>query len=326
MTLPEISINRHVLAWMLSAVLVLFGVVSFDRIGVDRFPHIDFPMISVTTTLPGANPEIIDASITSLIETAVNAVPGIEHVQSESSPGASVVRIRFQLSKSVDVAFNEVQAKVNQVLRDLPVDADPPVVAKVEFGAIPIMWIALQGDRTVQQLNQYARTVIKKRLENIDGVGEVRIGGKRERTIRINLNVERMTAYGITTQDLIRAFDGEHFQMPGGFLVGDTNEYLLKLDLEFHQPAELQQMIVSYRDGAPVRLSDIAQIEDGLADKRRLARFNDEPTVALGIVKVTGANAVAIIEAVNQRLDDEILPQLPAGRWLFQYRCWVLWQ
>ncbi|RLA02662.1 MAG: AcrB/AcrD/AcrF family protein, partial [Gammaproteobacteria bacterium] len=313
MTLPEISIKRHVLAWMLSAVLVLFGLVSFDRIGVDRYPYIDFPMISVTTILPGANPEIIDASITNLIETAVNAVPGIEHVQSDSSPGASVVRITFQLTKNIDVAFNEVQAKVNQVLRDLPDDADPPVVAKVEFGAIPIMWIALQGDRTVQQLNQYARTVIKKRLENIDGVGEVRIGGKRERTIRVNLDIERMNAYGLTTQDLLRAFEGEHFQMPGGFLVGKTNEYLIKLDLEFHQPAELQQMIVSYREGAPIRLSDIAQIEDGLADNRRLARFNDEPTVALGVVKVTGANAVAIIDAVNERLNEEIIPGLPPG-------------
>ena len=313
MTLPEISINRHVLAWMLSAVLVLFGLVSFDRIGVDRYPHIDVPMISVTTTLVGANPEIIDASITNLIETAVNAVPGIEHVQSGSSPGASVVRINFQLTKDIDAAFNEVQAKVNQVLRDLPADADPPVVAKMEFGAIPIMWIALQGDRTIQQLNQYARTVIKKRLENIDGVGEVRIGGKRERTIRINLDIERMNAYGITTQDLLRAFEGEHFQMPGGFLVGDSSEYLIKLDLEFHQPADLQQMIVSYREGAPIRISDIAQVEDGLADNRRLARFNDEPTVALGIVKVTGANAVAIIDVVNKRLNEDIIPQLQPG-------------
>jgi len=312
-TLPEISINRHVLAWMLSAVLVLFGLVSFDRIGVDRYPFIEVPMISVTTTLAGANPEIIDASITNLIETTVNAVPGIEHVQSGSSPGASVVRISFQLTKDIDVAFNEVQAKVNQALRDLPDDADPPVVAKMEFGAIPIMWIALQGDRTIQQLNQYARTVIKKRLENIDGVGEVRIGGKRERTIRINLNIERMNGYGITTQDLLRAFEGEHFQMPGGFLVGDSSEYLIKLDLEFHQPADLQQMIVSYREGAPIRISDIAQVEDGLADNRRLARFNDEPTVALGIVKVSGANAVAIIDAVSTRLNEEIIPQLQPG-------------
>jgi len=313
MTLAEISIKRHVLAWMLSAILVLFGLVSFDRIGVDRYPYIDFPMISVTTILVGANPEIIDASITNLVETTVNSVPGIEHVQSNSAPGASVVNITFKLSKNIDVAFNEVQAKVNQVLRDLPDSVDPPIVAKVEFGAIPIMWIALQGDRTVQQLNQYARTVIKKRLENIEGVGEVRFGGKRERTIRVNLDLERMNAYGLTTQDLLRAFAGEHFQMPGGFLVGNTNEYLIKLDLEFHQPAELQQMIVSYNEGAPIRLGDIAQIEDGLADNRRLARFNDETAVALGIVKVTGANAVAIIDAVNQRLNEEIIPRLPPG-------------
>jgi len=316
-TLPQISIERHVLAWMLSALLVLFGLVSFSRIGVDRYPYIDFPMISVTTTLPGANPEIVDASITNLIETAVNAVPGIEHVQSSSSPGASVVRVTFNLAKSVDVAFNEVQAKVNQVLRDLPIDADPPVVAKVEFGAIPILWVALQGDRTIQQLNQYARTVIKKRLENIDGVGEIRIGGKRDRTIRVNVNIQRMNAYGITTQDMLRAFEGEHFQMPGGFLVGDTSEYLIKLDLEFHQPADLQQLIVAYREGAPVRLGDIALVEDGLADNRRLARYNDVPAVALGIVKVTGANAVAVIDAVNQRLNDEIIPQLPAGMKVF---------
>lgn len=313
MTLPELSIKRHVLAWMLSTLIVLFGLVSYIGIGVDRYPYIDFPMISVTTTLPGANPEVIDASVTNLIESAVNAVPGIEHVRSESSPGASVVRVQFQLTKNIDVAFNEIQAKVNQVLRDLPDDADPPVVAKVEFGALPVMWIALQGDRTLQQMNQYARTVVKKRLENIDGVGEIRLGGKRERTIRVNLDIERMNAYGITTQDLMQAFRGEHFQMPGGFLVGNTNEYLIKLDLEFHKPAELQKMIVSYRQGAPIRLNDIAQVEDGLADNRRLARYNDVPTVALGIVKVSGANAVAIIDAVNARLNEEIIPQLPPG-------------
>ena len=313
MTLAELSIRRGVLAFMLSAVLVLFGIISFQRIGVDRYPFVEFPAISVTTTLVGANPEIIDSSITNLIETAVNSVPGIEHVQSGSSPGASVVRITFKLNKDVDVAFNEVQAKVNEVLRDLPDETDPPVVAKQEFGAVPLMWIAVQGDRTLQQLNQYARTVIKKRLESIDGVGEVRIGGQRERTIRVNLDVERMNAYGITTQDLIRAFSNEHFQMPGGFLVGDTTEYLVKLDMEFHRVVDLEQLIVSYRDGAPIRLADIARIEDGLADNRRLARYNDQPAVGLGIVKVTGANTVAIVDAIKQRLASEIIPRLPPG-------------
>jgi len=253
MTLPELSIKRHVLAWMLSGVLVLFGIISYQRIGVDRFPYIEFPVISVTTSQKGANPDIIDASITNVIETSVNSVPGIEHIQSSSSPGISTVAITFSLDKKVDVAFNEVQSKVNQILRRLPDDADPPVVAKVETGASPIMWLALRGDRTQQQLNQYALNVLKKRLETVNGVGEVRLGGRRDRTIRVNLLPERMTALGITPQDLQSAFNREHVQLPGGFMIGQKSEYLFKLDMEFHKLTELGTMIVSYRDGAPIR-------------------------------------------------------------------------
>jgi len=313
MTLPGISIDRHVLAWMMSAVLVLFGLISYQRIGIDRYPDIEFPRISITTTLPGANPEIIDSSITSVIETAVNSVPGIKHLQSDSFPGASITNITFGFDRDVDVVFNEIQAKVNQVLKDLPDDADQPVVAKLEFGATPIMWISLTGDRTLQQLNQFARLVVKKRLENVDGVAEVRMGGQRDRTIRVNLDIDRMNAYGITTQDLIRAFRFEHFQLPGGFVVGNATEQMIKLDLEYHDPTELEMMIVAHRDGAAIRLLDFAKVEDGLADFRRLARFNDREAVGLGIVKVTGSNTVAIIHEVRRRLAEEIVPSLPPG-------------
>jgi len=179
MNLPEISIKRHVFAYMLSAVLVLFGIISYRDIGVDRYPTVEFPMISVTTILPGATPEIIDSSITNLIESSVNSTPGIDHIESSSSPGISAINIRFNMNKDVNVAFNEVQSRVNRVLRDLPKETEPPVVAKIEFGALPVMWLVLTGDRTLQQLNQYARNVIKKRLETIDGVGEIRLGGER---------------------------------------------------------------------------------------------------------------------------------------------------
>jgi HAE1 family hydrophobic/amphiphilic exporter-1 len=209
-SLPELSIQRHVFAYMLSGAFLLFGIISFDRIGVDRFPDIDFPMISVRTILPGASPEIIDSSISNLIETTVNSVPGIEHIRSTSAPGVSVVLVRFGLGKDVDIGFNEVQAKINQVLPRLPKEADPPVVAKVEFGSMPVMWLALTGDRTLQQLNEYARNVIKKRLETIDGVGEVRLGGERERTIRVNLDPDRMAAFGIAANDVVGAFATEH--------------------------------------------------------------------------------------------------------------------
>ncbi|MBU3989941.1 MAG: efflux RND transporter permease subunit [Gammaproteobacteria bacterium] len=317
MTLPELSIKRHVLAWMLSAVLVLFGIISFNRIGMDRFPYIEFPVVSITTALKGANPDIVDASITNLIETTVNSVPGIEHIQSTSSPGVSVIAITFGLEKKVDVAFNEVQSKVNQALRRLPKDTDPPVVAKVETNAQPIMWLALQGDRTQQQLNQYAINVLKKRLETIDGVGEVRIGGRRDRTIRVNLLPDRLVAYGITAQDINNAFATEHVQMAGGFIVGQQTESLVKLDLEFHSLDALADMVVGYRGekgaGAPIRLKDIAEIADGLTDNRQLARFNGETTVGLGIVKVANTNTVEIVDKIKERLENELRPQLPPG-------------
>jgi HAE1 family hydrophobic/amphiphilic exporter-1 len=313
MTLPELSIKRHVLAWMLNAVLVLFGLIAYQRIGMDRFPYIEFPVISVTTTVKGANPDIVDASVTNLVESAANTVPGIEHIQSTSSPGVSQVNITFALEKDVDIAFNEVQAKLNQVLRRLPKDADPPVVAKVETNTQPIMWLALQGDRTQQQLNQYAANVVKKRLESIDGVGEVRLGGRRDRTIRVNLLPARMAAHGITAQDINEAFAKEHVQLAGGFVVGQATEALVKLDLEFHRIEDLAGMILGYKGGYPVRLADVAQVEDGLADNRQLARFNGETTVGLGIVKVANTNTVAITEAVLARLENEIRPQLPPG-------------
>lgn len=313
MNLPELSIKRHVLAFMMSGVLALFGFISYQRIGVDRFPHIEFPVISITTVLPGANPDIVDASITSIIETVVNSVPGIDHVQSQSSPGVSSVAVSFNLDKDVDVAFNEIQAKINQIVSQLPEDADPPLVAKVEVGASPIMWIALQGDRTLQQLNQYARNVLKKRLETIDGVGEVRLGGRRDRTIRVNLNTERMTSLSLTAQDVVAAFRREHLQLPGGFLVSDRTENLLKLDLEFHSPKELGSMILAYRDGAPIHLRDIAEVEDALEDYRQVAHFNGKPSVGLGIVKISNTNTVAIIDEVKRRLENDIMPQLPPG-------------
>lgn len=313
MNLPEISIKRHVLAVMLSGALMLFGLISYQRVGVDQFPKVDFPIITVTTTLRGANPENVDMSVTNVIESAINSVPGIEHVQSSSSPGVSVVVITFSLEKNVDIAFNEVQSKIGQVLRRLPKDADAPVVAKMDTGANAVFWVMLQGDRTVQQLNQYAANVIKKRLESINGVGEVRVGGRRDRTIRIHADPVRMASLGITAQDVSAAFSREHLQMPGGFLVGNFNEFLLRLDLEFHSIRELKRMIVTWRDGAPIRLQDIARIEDGLSEYRQLVRFNGQPGVGIGIVKVSGSNTVEVIDAVKKRLNEDIIPNLPPG-------------
>jgi HAE1 family hydrophobic/amphiphilic exporter-1 len=313
MTLPELSIKRHVLAWMLSGVIVLFGIISYQRIGIDRIPAIDFPIIVVNTTLRGANPDVIDTSVTSIIESAINTTPGIEHIQSSSSPGVSVITITFSLDKDIDVAYNEVQAKVSQILRRLPNDTDPPVIQKVDTNASAVIWLALSGDRTIQQLNLYANNVLKKKFETINGVGEVSIGGRRDRVVRVNIKPEQMAAYKVTANDLISAFNREHIQLPGGFLVSAQSEQLLKLDMEFHNVRELGELIVSTNTGVPIRLKDVAAIEDGITDNRQVARYNGKPTVGLGMVKIANANTVDIIKEVERRLEQDIRPNLPPG-------------
>jgi hydrophobic/amphiphilic exporter-1 (mainly G- bacteria), HAE1 family len=313
MTLPELSIRRHVLAVMLSAVLLLFGAIALQQVGTAQMPNVDFGVVHVMVVMPGADPEIMNASVTTIVERAVNTVPGIDHIQSFSSPGVSNVTIIFNLEKDVDVAFTEVQAQLSAVRRQLPEDAEEPVVMKVHADAQPIMWVSLRGDRTLQQLGTYARNVIRPQLENIDGVGEVMVGGGRSRNIRIEVDPHQLTAFQLTVDDLIEAVRAEHVQMPGGFLVADESERLIKLDLEYHHPEALADLIVTAQNGALVRLRDLATVIDGMADPRSLARFNGEPSVGLGIVKISGTNTVAIIDEVHRRLDSQIRPQLPAG-------------
>jgi HAE1 family hydrophobic/amphiphilic exporter-1 len=313
MSLPELSIRRHVFAWMISLIFVLFGYIGYQKIGVDRFPMIEFPVLSITTSLEGANPEIIDSSITNIIETAVNTITGIESIKSQSSPGVSVVTITFELDKDIEVAFNEVQSKVSQLTRRLPEEIVPPVVRKVETNASPVMWLGLTGDRTIQQLNLYANNILKKKLETIDGVGEVRLGGRRDRTVRINLDLDKMTAFNITASDLKGAFEKEHIQLPGGYLVRDRSEKMFKLDLEFHKVKDLENLVIGYRDKTSIKLKDISNIEDGLTDFRQIARYNYNPSIGLGIIKVANSNTVQIIDKVKERIDNEIRPNLPPG-------------
>ena len=313
MTLPELSIKRHVFAWMISFIFILFGYIGYQKIGVDRFPMIEFPVLSITTTLEGANPEVIDSSITNLIETAVNTVTGIESIKSQSSPGVSVVTITFELSKDIEVAFNEIQSKVSQLNRRLPEEIVPPVVRKVETNASPIMWLGLTGDRTIQQLNLYANNILKKKIETIDGVGEVTLGGRRDRTVRVNLDLEKMVALNITADDLKSAFKKEHIQLPGGYLVRNQSEKMFKLDLEFHKVQELQNLVVGFRDKTNIKLKDISDIEDGLTDYRQIARYNYNPSIGLGIIKVANSNTVEIIDKVKKKIDEEIRPNLPPG-------------
>lgn len=313
MNLSEISIKQHVLAWMISLVIVVFGWMSYDKIGIDRFPAVEFPIISITTGLLGANPDIMDSSITSVIESNVNGLAGIEHIQSKSSSGVSQVYITFKLEKNIDVAFNEVQAKINQMLNQLPADTEPPRVSKMQAGGAPVIWYALQGDRTAQQLNQYAKLNIQKILETIDGVGQVVIGGQQKRQIRIQLNIEKMNAYGLSVLEIIQAINKEHIQLPGGFLTHGQSEYVIKLDEEFHQVSDIKKLPILRRGDTVIHLADVAQIDDAVANQRQLARFNGKSTIGIGLVKTSGSNTVSIVHEAELRVAEQILPYLPPG-------------
>jgi len=317
MSLASISVRRYVFAAMINAVIVLFGVVAWQSIGVERLPNIDFARISINTTLTGANPDVVDVSVTNVLEGAVSTIPGIDSLVSTSSAGRSTITLQFDLEKDIDIAFNEVQSQISRVVGQLPEQADAPVISKVETGSFPVFWVALTGDRTIQQLNQYARNVVRKRLETIDGVGEVVIGGERTRTIRVNLDFERLVAFGLTVQEIIAAFRAEHLLLPGGFLVEGDREQLLKLDLEFNSPEELERMVVAQRNGVTIYLRDVATIEDGLSDFRRIGRYNGRNAVGLGIVKIAGSNTVEISAEVRKRIEQEIIPQLPPGLELY---------
>lgn len=313
MNLVDIFVRRRVVAYMLSAVIILFGLIGLRDIGLDRMPNVSPPVVTVTTVNPGASPEVMDSSITSIIESAVNSISAIDYVLSKSVPGVSQVRVSFELSKDANVAFNEVQGKVNQIINDLPDEAEVPIVAKIDPNAIPVMWLVLRGDRPLNELNRIARQQVKKSLENISGVGEVLVGGGRERKIRVDLDLARMSALGVTTQDVILAFGREHIQIPGGYLVSGILEKLLHLDLEYHNTRDLGNLVVLWRDQISVKLNEIATISDGLSDRRSLARFNGREGVAIGIQKVQNANTVAIVGEISRRLDTLVRPALPEG-------------
>jgi len=313
MSLPEVSVRRFVFAVMINLVIVLFGLISVNRISIDRSPDIDFSLISVTTVLPGANPDVVDSSVTNLIEGAVNSIPGIDDVRSRSAPGVSNVFIQFLLEKDLDIAFNEVQSKVGQINSQLPDDAETPIISKIETGEIPIIWLALRGNRTLQDLSVYAKNVVKRKLETINGVGSVVIGGEQERNIRVNLDFDRMSAFGITVQDIVMAFKNEHIKLPGGFLIDNSKEDLLKLDLESHNVEEIENIIVTYDQNRAIKLKDIAEVKDDVKDLRSMGRFNGDPSIGIGVTKIRGENTVEIIEKVKTKIRSDIEPTLPAG-------------
>src|SRR3989338_9091699 len=302
MWLANTSIRRPVFATMAILCLVVLGIVSYPRIGVDLFPKVDFPVVNITTFLRGANSEIIDIDVTDKIEEAVNTINGVKTITSTSTEGVSRVIVEFILEKDIDLAVQDVKEKISIIRGKLPKDIDEPIIEKVDQDAVPIIWLALTGKKSIRDLSTYADEVLKEQLQRIEGVGAIRTGGIRLRQVREWLDGDKLSAYGITAYDVVRALQRENIELPGGRIEGNTKEYSIKIKGEFRRVEEFNELIIGYYSGATVRLKDIGRVEDGMEERRSITRFNRISSIGLGIQKQSGTNTVEVIDRIKREL------------------------
>jgi multidrug efflux pump len=319
MTLADISIRNHVFAWVLMFALIGFGILTytgagsvFQGLGISQNPDVDFPVVNVSVTYEGASPEVMESDVVDYIEDAVTTVEGVKQISSTSRQGSASITIEFELNRNIDAALQDVQTKVAQAARRLPRDIDPPIISKNNPEDQPIMWLSLSGRRPPTFLADYVRNVLRPAFQTIPGVGEVTLGGYRERTIRVWYDATRMEALGLTVQDVKAAIQREHLEMPAGRIESAEREMNVRAEGEAMDIDSFRNLVVTYKDGAPVRLKDVSVVEDGLEDRRRIARSMGEPSVGVGIRKLRGANAVQVGHDVKARIA-ELTPQLPEG-------------
>ena len=315
MWLVETSVKRAVFAVMFIAALVGLGLMSMGRIGIDLFPEIDLPYVSVTTVLEGASPNTIETEVSIIIEDRLSTIDGIESMQSFSSEGKSRVIVEFALSSNIDVKTQDVRDKIQQALAELPQGVDPPVVEKADPDAAPILSIVIASEAPIREITAFADDVAKKELQSVAGVGSVNVVGGQERAIRIWLDNDKMRALSVSADDVRRAVQTEHAEFPGGRMetTGLAQEFGIKTMAQVKDPAEFAMLPVAYRpNGVSVKIGDIARVEDGEQDERSVAFLNGKRGVALEVRKQSGQNSVAVARGIKDQLA-KISALAPAG-------------
>jgi multidrug efflux pump len=318
-TLADISIRNHVFAWMLMASLVGFGLICFTGfggivrgLGVSQNPDVDFPIVNIQLTYEGASPEIMETDVVDFVEDAVTSIEGVKQISSTSRQGSASVNIEFDLSRNIDVALQDVQTKVAQAARRLPREMDPAIITKQNPEDQPILWISLAGNRPPTFMADYIRNVLKPQFQTIEGVGEIQLGGYRERSIRVWFDAPRLEAQGLTVQDVTAAIEREHKEVPAGRIETAEREMNVRAEGEAVDLEAFRNLVIAYRQGGPIRLKDVAVVEDGLEDRRRMARANGDPAVGFGIKKLRGANAVEVGQKAKAKMA-LLRPSLPEG-------------
>jgi hydrophobic/amphiphilic exporter-1 (mainly G- bacteria), HAE1 family len=310
--IAEVSISRPVLASMMTLALVVFGLASYRQIGINLFPDVDFPIVTVTVVYEGADPKTVETEVTDKIEEAVNTISGIKTLRSQSSEGLSQVFVEFHLEEKADVVVQEVRDKVSSIRGDLPRDIESPIIEKFDPDSAPILSLVLSGPASIGQLTWQATEVVKPRIEGITGVGNVRLVGGREREVRIWLRLDQLRARQLTAQDVIDRLSEENQEPPGGRIETRDREVIVKTKGRVQKVEDFEDLIIAMRGRAPIRLRDVAWVEDGLEDERSLAQRNGQRAVSLLVRRQSGSNTLAVANAVKQRIG-QVQHQLPEG-------------
>ena len=308
--LAEICVHRPVFASVIVLFLTVVGGFSFFTLGVDRFPKIDLPTVSISTTNAGAAPAEIETEVTDIIEGAVNSVPGIDQMTSSSARGSSNITMTFNLEKDPDQAFQEIQQKISTVTNRLPETADPPVVRKSDPDSQPVLQYAISAPRDVVDLNDLVETQIQERIQSADGVGEVFIYGGRERQIKIYINPDRLRAYNLSVTQVSQAIQSQNQELPGGNLIEGAKTSGLRTISKLTEVSQFNDIVIVTRSGFPIKIKDIGRVEDGGADAATAASLNGVQSVSLAVRKQSGSNTIAVIANIKQRMA-QIIPNLP---------------
>jgi len=309
--LAEICIRRPVFAAMIILALVVVGAASYGRLGVDRFPSVDLPTVSVRTNLPGASTEEMETEVSQKIEEAVNTVEGIEELRSISSAGSSFIIATFSLDRKIDTAAQDVRDRIAAVVRNLPLDTLPPVISKFNNDSSPVMTIALSGNRSLRELTELADKVVKIQLERSSGVGEVNLVGGLQRAINIWVDPDRLAAFRLPITAVRDAVINQNADVPGGNVTGPDRELTLRTMGRMAESRDFNDLVVRTVNGQAIRVRDLGYAEDGTKEQRSVARLDGVPTVTLDILRQSGANTVAVIEGVKKAME-RVQGQLPA--------------
>lgn len=317
MSLSDVSIRNPVFAWMLMASLVIFGAVSFVNLGVSQLPDVDFPFVNINVTLEGAAPEVIEADVIDPIESAVTTVQGINSINSTARAGSGSISVEFSLDKNIDVAVQELQSALSLVQRVLPKGTEPPVIQKFNPDSQPILWLGLSSEKmNLRDLMRFTRDRVKDQFGTIQGVGDVFLGGYVDPALRVYVSRTKLNQLALTPSDVVASIQAEHVELPSGRIETPEKELNIRTLGEATDLRSFGDLIISRRGGAPnyvpLKISDVAQVEDGLSDVRRISRSNGKPAVGLGIRKQPGVNAVDVARRVKVKME-EVQKTLPEG-------------